>query len=142
MALWLTTPVTQQPSLTLKDWSVIELPDGERHFVGYCVENCEGRVSSPIKSVDPHTLRGSTSTGRVYQLRGEPGHHSDAQYVLSNWLAMYKLCTWTDLSDALWLVHLTVTTVADVDDLRPEIPAALASTLGVPADDETVDNEK
>lgn len=121
MALWLTHPITQQASLTLKDWSVIEPPDGERHFVGYCVENCEGRVSSPIKSFDPATLRGSTATGRVYQLKGEPGHHSDAQYVLSNWLAMYKLSAWTDVTDALWLAHLNATTVADADDLRPKI---------------------
>lgn len=132
MALWLTIPIDQQPSLTLSDWQVIELHDGERHFVGYCVENCEGRVSSPIKSFDPATLRGSTATGRVYQLKGAPGLSSDALYVLDNWLAMYKLTNWTDVTDALWLAHLNATTVADADDLRPETPAAIASALATP----------
>lgn len=127
MALWLTTPVTNQPSLTLTHWSVIELPDGGRHFVGYCVENREGRVSSLIKSVDPRTLRGSTATGRVYQLAGAPGQHPDAQYVLANWLSMYRLSTWTDVTDALWLVHQDGSTSAK----HP----AIASELDAPTDD-------
>ncbi len=130
MSLWLTIPVTQQPSLTLKDWSVIELPDGGRHFVGYCVENWEGRVSSPINSVDPRTLRGSTSTGRVYQLEGEPGYNRDAQYVLSNWLAMYKLNNCTDITADLWRAHLNATTVVDADDHNTAIPPTTPATGG------------
>lgn len=31
MALWHTIPIDQQPSLSTKDWSAINLPDGERH---------------------------------------------------------------------------------------------------------------
>lgn len=139
MSIWLTIPVTNQPSLTLKDWSVIELQDGERHFVGYCVENWEGRVSSPIKSVDPSTLRGSTATGRVYQLKGKPGYHSDAQYVLNNWLAINKLTTWTDVTDALWASHLAANTGAEADDAHvtasPASPTAIASDLDAPTDD-------
>lgn len=34
--IWATRPVTEQPALTLKSWSVRQLADGGRHFVGYC----------------------------------------------------------------------------------------------------------
>jgi len=128
MSIWRTIPVTAQPALTLQDWSVIELPDGKRHFVGYCVENCEGRVSSTIVSVDPRKLCGSTATGRVYRLAGEPGYSSDAEYVLRSWLAMYKLTTWTDITTALWRLHLNASTVGNAEDdstaVHPTTPAA------------------
>lgn len=106
MSVWLTIPVTRQPSLTLRNWSVYQLPDGKRHFVGYCIENFEGRVSSEIKAFDPNTLRGTTATGRVYQLQGSPGLNSDAQYVWNAWARINRIDSWTDCTDAVWFEHL------------------------------------
>ena len=98
MPVWMTTPVEEQPSLTLERWRVIQMTEGGRHFVGWCLENKEGRVSSPIAEFDPENLRGVTSTGRVYQLKGPPGLDGDAEYVRDRWLAIYGNPRWTDVT--------------------------------------------
>ncbi len=98
MPVWNTRPVAEQPSLTLRNWGVIQMPEGGRHFVGWCLESREGRVSSPILEFDPSTLKGVTSTGRVYQLQGPPGLDGDAEYVRNRWLSMYGNPTWTDVT--------------------------------------------
>lgn len=96
--IWATRPVTEQPALTLKSWSVRQLADGGRHFVGYCPENREGRVSSAIVEFDRHTRRGRTTTGRVYELAGKPGWDSDAEYVWQRWLGINEETVWTDVT--------------------------------------------
>jgi hypothetical protein len=60
MTIWKTIPVTEQPALTLSGWGVMQMPEGGRHFVGWCIENQEGRVSSTIREFDPETLKGVT----------------------------------------------------------------------------------
>jgi hypothetical protein len=102
MPIWLTKPVTEQPSLTLRDWGVMQMPEGGRHFVGYVIENREGRVSSPIVKFDAKGRRGVTLTGRVYELIGAPGLESDAEYVRKQWLALYNNPDWTDVTDEVW----------------------------------------
>jgi len=91
MPIWRTTPVTKQPSITLIRWCVFELEDGDRHFVGYCPENREGRVSSRIAEFDPATMQGVTRSGRVYRLLGPSGYDADAAYVWNCWKAGYKI---------------------------------------------------
>lgn len=98
MPVWMTTPVEKQPCLTLRSWGVIQMPEGGRHFVGWCLENREGRVSSPIEEFDPKTLTGVTSTGRVYQLQGPPGLDGDGEYVRNRWLSIYGNPTWMDVT--------------------------------------------
>ena len=102
MAIWKTTPVTEQPSLTLSNWGVMQMPEGGRHFVGWCNENQEGRVSSTIREFDPEGMKGVTSTGRVYQLQGAPGLNGDAEYVRNRWLSMYGNPHWSDVTGELW----------------------------------------
>jgi hypothetical protein len=96
--LWATAHVSQQPELTLQAWSVRQLADGERHFVGWCRENHEGRVSSAVVEFDPSTTRGRTKTGRVYELSGRPGFDGDAEYVWQNWLRINGESAWTDVT--------------------------------------------
>ncbi len=96
--LWATKPVTEQPALTLQQWSVRELHDGDRHFVGWCPENREGRVSSKIEFFDPITKRGITSTGRVYELIGPSGHDADAEYVWRAWARINSVTSFTDVT--------------------------------------------
>lgn len=91
--IWATRPVAEEPSITLTCWKIIETIEDEpsRHFVGYNGAGREGRVSSPIITFDPETMRGVTHTGRVYQLQGLPGLNMDAEYVLNRWKAGYQV---------------------------------------------------
>jgi hypothetical protein len=96
--VWATAPVDEQPELTLGCWSVRQLPNKERHFVGWCQENREGRVSSAIVEFDPQTKRGRTKSGRVYELSGRPGRDGDAEYVWERWLRINSESAWTDVT--------------------------------------------
>jgi hypothetical protein len=102
MSIWLTRPVDQEPSITLRSWKIIETIEDKpsRHFVGYNNAGREGRVSSPIVTFDPGTMRGVTHTGRVYELKGPPGLNMDAEYVLDRWKAGYKVDV-KDITDAV-----------------------------------------
>lgn len=99
--LWKTRPVVDQPGLTLRSWSVRQLPDGDRHFVGWCIENREGRVSSKIEAFDANTKRGFTSTGRVYELAGPPGYDRDAEYVWDAWKRINCVTDFIDVTREL-----------------------------------------
>lgn len=143
MPVWMTIPVKEQPSLTLERWSVIQMPERGRHFVGWCLENSEGRVSSPIVKFDRKTLRGVTSTGRVYQLQGAPGLDGDAEYVRNRWLAICGNPTWTDLTAEVAVPTIrknpTATStqtashsgIGDVDDPVQHIAAQTGLSVGV-----------
>ena len=91
--IWATRPVAEEPSITLTDWKIIETVEDKpsRHFVGYNFAGREGRVSSPIITFDHARLRGTTHTGRVYQLAGSPGLNGETEYVLGRWKAGYKV---------------------------------------------------
>ena len=101
-------PVIEQGALTLSDWRVIEQPDGERHLVGYCLENNEGRVSSPVLDLEQKALRVTTSAGRLYLLSGAPGLNPDAMYVWDQWIKMYSIESWSDVTDSVWDEHLAL----------------------------------
>lgn len=105
MPVWATIPVTDQPELTLDSWSIFELPDGDRHFVGWAIENREGRVSSRIDAFDVKTMCGVTSTGRVYKLQGVPGINSDAEYTWNRWRCINDVDTFVDVSRIVWTEH-------------------------------------
>lgn len=105
MPVWTTTPVTHQPTLTLKYWSIYELPDRDRHFVGWAIENLEGRVSSRIEEFDANSMVGVTSTGRVYKLDGPPGGNSDAEYTWDRWRSINDVGAFVDVSREVWAEH-------------------------------------
>ncbi|MBA3597987.1 MAG: hypothetical protein H0W40_11525 [Methylibium sp.] len=104
--VWRTAPVGEQPSLTLARWQVMQLPHGERHLVGYALQNREGRVSSAVATLDAASLRGVTATGRVYALSGRPGHDSDAEYTWRAWARINAAHEWTDVTAEVWAAHL------------------------------------
>jgi hypothetical protein len=80
-------PVDQVPDVSLRQWAVYEATDNEgkisRHFVGFDAYQCEGRASTSIVNFDKQTMMGTTSSGREYLLRGNPGYNDDAHYVWS-----------------------------------------------------------
>lgn len=105
MPIWSTIPVTRQPTLTLSQWSIYELPDGDRYFVGWAVENREGRVSSQIEQFDVKTMCGVTSSGRVYRLVGHPGSTSDAEYTWNQWRRINEVHEFVKVSNEVWVAH-------------------------------------
>lgn len=98
--IWTTRPVEDEPSITLTDWAISEtVEDGpSRYFVGYSAAGREGRVSSSIVTFDSKTLRGVTSSGRIYELKGPSGLNGDAAYVLGRWKRIYGGITTTDIT--------------------------------------------
>lgn len=81
MSVNIVAPVDVQPLVTLERWRVRETRSGQRHFVGYCVENNEVRVSSAIQSFDSEAAVGVTSSGRRYLLSGSPCFDGEARRV-------------------------------------------------------------
>lgn len=85
MTIWRTPSVDSQPILTLVRWRVLQIVEGpstgEQHLCGYCLENGEGRCSTAIVSIDQESRSCTTSSGRVYKLRGRPAYDADGDYV-------------------------------------------------------------
>ncbi|MDC8771784.1 hypothetical protein [Roseateles albus] len=96
--VWRTASVSEAPQIVLESWTVRQLENGDRHFVGWNCTHHEGRASSKIVQFDPVTLRGVTRSGRVYELRGKPGHDRDAEHVWASWLRINGKPAWTDVT--------------------------------------------
>lgn len=101
MGVWRTIPVKEDPEIILSQWSVKEVQNGDRHFVGYNDAGREGRVSSKILEFDNKTMKGKTRSGRIYQLRGEPGSNEDAEYVWGIWARINKVESVKDVSEEI-----------------------------------------
>lgn len=101
--IWATSPVEETPEIILGSWRVMQLDNGDRHFVGYNLTEHSGRASSKIVIFDPVTKQGVTASGRIYKLQGEPGWNADAFYVWGNWCRINRVAPdgFTDISDTL-----------------------------------------
>ena len=97
-SVWSATSLTEVPEIELTRWQVMQLPHGDRHFVGWNVTEREGRVSSKIVEFDAATRRGRTCSGRVYQLRGPAGHDGDGAYTWGRWMRANAVVDCTDVS--------------------------------------------
>ena len=99
--LYIPAPIEEAPEVVLSQWTVYQLPDGDHHFVGYNLLEGAGRVSSKIVAFNKDTMIGTTRSGRIYKLQGEPGTSMQAVYVWNAWLNFNDiagpLCT--DVSD-------------------------------------------
>ncbi|REG52094.1 hypothetical protein B0G80_8610 [Paraburkholderia sp. BL6669N2] len=85
----------------LERWSIRQSDKGERHFVGYDILACDGRVSTPIRSFDPVTRTATTASGSKYQLVGRAGRDSDGEYVWSIASKAWGIGVWTDVTPDL-----------------------------------------
>jgi hypothetical protein len=93
MTIWTVKPINEAPEIELEQWQIIEARspywDGvTRHFVGYNITDCEGRVSSAITQFDETKMQGITRSGRVYKLVGKPNWNKDAEYVWCRWCSI------------------------------------------------------
>lgn len=85
MPIWRVAAVEERPHVSLSDWSVFETERGEHHFVGRCVDSETGRVSSAIASFDMGARTGTTRSGRLYHLVGDPGSDPDGMHTWEVW---------------------------------------------------------
>jgi hypothetical protein len=83
--IWKTEPVGSQPRIRLSNCRIMRTERGEIHFIGYAVDDYEGRVSTAIQSLDLAARTGVTSSGRLYELIGKPGCDPDADYTWGMW---------------------------------------------------------
>lgn len=107
MSIWKPELVHIDPQVVLSFWRVFELPSGHRHLCGFNTRLGEGRVSSCIVEWHPDTLTGVTRSGRIYQLQGPPGDHSDAWYVWQKWCVINKITHAEDVSNQVWDSRVT-----------------------------------
>jgi hypothetical protein len=98
-SVWRVISVADQPGVDLGSWQVMQLPNGDRHFVGWNATGREGRASSKIVAFDAATRRGRTSSGRVYQLRGRTGCDGDGTHVWHRWMQLNGAAAFMDVSD-------------------------------------------
>ena len=89
-AVWKCTPVSERPKIVLIDWHVFEvkLPrrtERSRHFAGQNITDREGRTSSAIETFNAANSRGTTESGRVYELQGSTGFTGDGEYTWNCW---------------------------------------------------------
>lgn len=83
--IWSIPSAEVEPEVTLVEWDILEMPNGNRVFNGNIYLFDEGRVSSAIHKFDIKELVGVTESGRVYQLKGPPGTRGNALHVLNRW---------------------------------------------------------
>jgi len=81
MRIWTSPPVELQPMVFLFRWQVMETDEGFRYFIGHNMETMSGRASTRIEKFDPTTRRGVTGSGRIYELVGESGVDTAANYL-------------------------------------------------------------
>lgn len=97
------TSVDQERVTEMVRWRYMRVrhPDGRRtrHLMGWV--GYEGRVCSAIVSIDPHSRRLTTESGRVYQLVGPTGYDSDADWVWGRWERYQNFVDISDQSNAL-----------------------------------------
>jgi hypothetical protein len=98
--------VELEPNVILTQWSIRECDriDGTRtrHLVGYDAYGREGRVSSTVVELNLEARTAKTKSGRIYGLKGDPGQHSDAEYVWQSWVRINKAKNDIDVTRSLW----------------------------------------
>lgn len=102
MNVWTIASVEDEPEVTLTDWQVRELWNGDRHLVGFALESRRGRVSSYVEVFDPASMRAVASSGRAYQLYGPSGIDCYGEYVWRRWARLNRVTRFSDVSSEVW----------------------------------------
>ncbi|MGF6977608.1 hypothetical protein QFZ94_006058 [Paraburkholderia sp. JPY465] len=98
MPVWIVAPVSEEPRLSLVQWKILETAEGTRHFAGQDVRDLTGRVSTEVLQFDPASRRGTTRSGRVYQLVGPHGWSDNAQYLWERFCAVNNVTSYVDVT--------------------------------------------
>jgi len=95
--------VTAEPETRISRWGLYLVTNAcgvrTRHLVGRA--NGEGRVSSPIKTIDVAERTATSHSGRMYRLVGNSGFDSDGCYVFNNWLRATQTTLVREVTPAL-----------------------------------------
>ncbi|MFM0732842.1 hypothetical protein PQQ52_20410 [Paraburkholderia sediminicola] len=81
MGIWKSPSVELQPIVFLSRWQVMETDEGFRYFIGHNMETMSGRATTCIVKFDPKARRGVTGSGRIYELVGDSGVDTAANYL-------------------------------------------------------------
>ena len=98
-SVWQAKPLSERPVIELERWQVMQLPNGDRHFVGWNMTEGEGRASSKIVEFDPATCCGRTAALRVYVLTGRTALDRDGAHCWRRWMRVSGVADCTDVSD-------------------------------------------
>ena len=102
MSLYLHGAVQENEVVQLAHWSIREFDSGAKYFVGFCLTNSDGRVSTAIVKLDSASRTGVTASGRRYELVGPAGYDRDAEYVWNRVTrTLGKGQKWRDVSSEL-----------------------------------------
>lgn len=101
MPIWGVASVSDTPEVSLSRWRIPETEDGTRHFVGTDERDHSGPISSAVVAFDHLTSRGTTWSGRVYQLIGREGCSNNAEYVWKLWCEVNNVSSYTDVTTQL-----------------------------------------
>ena len=88
-------------NIKLSHWAVVEAEDG-RHFCGIDQTDLVGksRVSMNVLKFDKTTMTGTTSSGRVYTLIGEPaGLLGRCLSLWEDWASINGIEKWKDVTE-------------------------------------------
>ena len=97
-SVWKASPVSERPQIDLERWQVMQLPNGDRHFVGWNATEREGRASTKVDVFDAATRQGRTSSGRVYRLCGPSSHDGDGVHTWHRWMRVNDVTDFVDVS--------------------------------------------
>lgn len=99
--MWITPVSKDVNNIKLTHWAVVEADDG-RHFCGIDQTDMIGmlRVSTFMLKFDMTTMTGTTRSGRVYTLIGEPAGLIGRSLALwEDWAALNNIETWKDVTE-------------------------------------------
>lgn len=97
-SVWNVPSPDDEPEIVLTNWNVMQLPNRDRHFVGWNVAYRERRASTKIVAFDPATSRGKTVSGRIYELQGRTGSNADGMHTWRRWLKVNGVKEYVDVS--------------------------------------------
>ena len=84
MGIWGMPSVEDQPIVTLVRWRVLRIKAKKISIdlvLGWCIEDCHARMSTPIVGHNPNERTLTTRSGRVHVVEGDPDYCDDAQYI-------------------------------------------------------------
>jgi hypothetical protein len=88
-------PVSEQPYVRLSRWAIHKVDDA-LYLIGWNIERDSPRLTSHIVQFDRQTRTVITSSGRCYQLVGNPGADPMTQLA---WEVQCRLCSLATSSD-------------------------------------------
>lgn len=103
MTSWSIESINDSPDVELVRWSVYEVRFASRdaptrHLVGTRRQNPFGKVSSAIVAIDPVQRLVMTESKKIYELEGDAGFVGGGDAVWHQWLAMYQLTVYTNVT--------------------------------------------